>query len=150
MLDPLDSKAKQAIACSFLHVDAKQHDVCAGDCMHRKWTALVVGSHNLKPSDECFRLLGLINSVELGSCRVSLIELPEQPIVIGSEFFQMAIPFLRKLPVQALKERQKRFLGRLCIFPIVHLDALPLEAVPVPREAEAIEEVLSTDERHVP
>src|SRR5215510_2864165 len=120
MLDPLDSKAKQAIAGSFLHVDAKQHDIGAGDCMHRKWTALVVGSHNSKPSDEMFSgLLGLTNSVELGSCRVSLIELPEQPIVIGAEFFPMAVPFQRKLPVQALQERQKRFLGRFCIFPIV-------------------------------
>ncbi len=45
MLDPLDPKAEHAFAGSFLHVDAKQHDVSAGDRMHGQWTGLVVGSH---------------------------------------------------------------------------------------------------------
>jgi hypothetical protein len=45
MLDPLNPKAEHASGGSLLHVDAKQHDVRASDCMHRKWTGLVVGSH---------------------------------------------------------------------------------------------------------
>src|SRR5262245_59147401 len=62
----------------------------------------------------------------------------------------MAIPFLRKLPVQALQERQERVLRRLGIFAIVHLHALPLESISVLRESETIEEVFATDKRHVP
>src|SRR6186997_1965710 len=70
-----------------------------------------------------YDLLRLTNSVELGSSRGALIELPKQPIVVGPEFFLMAVPFLRKLPVEAFEEREKRSLGRLCMFAIVHLDA---------------------------
>jgi hypothetical protein len=90
-------------------------------------------------------LLALIDPLELGSSYGSLIELPKQPIVIGPESFLMAVPFTRKLLVQAFQERQERFLRRDRIFAIVHLDALPLEAVPVLREAETIKKMLTTD-----
>jgi hypothetical protein len=36
-------------------------------------------------------------------------------------------------------------LGRVCILAIVHLNAPPLEAIPVLRKTETIKEVLATD-----
>ena len=87
MLDPLNPKAEHAFAGSLLHVDAKQHDVGASNCMRRKWTGLVICSDFLRTvSRDISDLLGLINPFELGPSRGSLVELPEQPIVIGPEF----------------------------------------------------------------
>jgi hypothetical protein len=62
----------------------------------------------------------------------------------------MTVPFGRECLVQAFQEPQQRSLGRAFLFAVVHSDPLPLKAIPVLRKAEAIEEMLATNERHVP
>src|SRR5262245_39429155 len=62
----------------------------------------------------------------------------------------MTVPFGRKCLVHALQAPHKPSLGWAFLVAVVHSDPLPLKAIPVLRKAEAIEEMLATNERHVP
>src|SRR5437870_654038 len=80
-----------------------------------------------------------------------VVEIPEQPVVVGDELVELAVPLLGQATVELLDERQERPLGWETLFVRVQRDVcVPAEAFAVAGEAEAVEEILAADQRDIP
>src|ERR1051325_1610706 len=79
------------------------------------------------------------------------MEIPQQPIVVGHEPVELAVPFFWQPMVEFCEKGQQWALrGEVFLVTINRNFGGPAEPLPERSETEAVEEILTADEREVP
>src|SRR6516225_6871169 len=88
----------------------------------------------------------------MGPLYLVVVDVPQQPIVVPDVFLEPVVPLLRQAMTQFLERRKQRPFRRPALLLLVERRCLPGKLLAIFRvvEAEAVEEILAADQRHVP